>query len=45
MEQLAELRERQNDLMVKALRFQEDMRSFRDNLMKEVRKTFDKFFV
>ncbi|XP_065068737.1 rab5 GDP/GTP exchange factor-like [Rhopilema esculentum] len=36
MEQLADLRERQNDLMEKALRFQEDMRSFRDNLMKEV---------
>lgn len=36
MEQLAELRERQKDLMDKATRFQTDMRSFRDNLVKEV---------
>eukprot|EP00112_Aurelia_sp_Birch-Aquarium-sp1_P002072 Seg1225.12 transcript_id=Seg1225.12/GoldUCD/mRNA.D3Y31 product="Rab5 GDP/GTP exchange factor" protein_id=Seg1225.12/GoldUCD/D3Y31 len=36
MEQLAELRERQNDLMDKAVKFQHDMRSFKDNLEKEV---------
>ena len=36
MEQLAELRERQNDLMDKAVKFQQDMRSFKDNLEKEV---------
>ena len=36
MEQLAELRERQNDLMDKAVKFQQDMRCFKDNLEKEV---------
>eukprot|EP00794_Sanderia_malayensis_P016155 gene16155-17778_t len=36
MKQLEELRERQNNLMVKANKFQNDMRSFKENLMKEV---------
>ena len=38
MEQLAELRERQNDLMEKALKFQKNMRDFRNNLVKEASK-------
>ena len=38
MEHLAELRERQKDLMEKAMVFQQNMRDFKENLMKEVSK-------
>ena len=35
MEHLAELRERQKDLMQKAIVFQQNMRDFKENLVKE----------